>query len=117
MHGASFTKEDWKKSGILDMLCDINNEEDEGNLSISALDLPVSADGKQLVGMAFDTLVSDRVLSGRAATFVSPIGQGPREPRRDGLEWQQGAGANSESLDSGGSPSGPQSSRYDAGAI
>ena len=36
LHGAAFKKEDWKKSGILDMLCDINNEEDEGNLSISA---------------------------------------------------------------------------------
>ena len=75
LHGAAFTKEDWKTSGILDMLCDIDNEEDEGNLSISALDLTVSADGKDL-GLAFDALVADKVLSGRAAAFVSPSASG-----------------------------------------
>eukprot|EP00579_Thalassiosira_antarctica_P002008 CAMPEP_0201869868 /NCGR_PEP_ID=MMETSP0902-20130614/3217_1 /ASSEMBLY_ACC=CAM_ASM_000551 /TAXON_ID=420261 /ORGANISM="Thalassiosira antarctica, Strain CCMP982" /LENGTH=306 /DNA_ID=CAMNT_0048395427 /DNA_START=12 /DNA_END=932 /DNA_ORIENTATION=- len=75
LHGAAFTKEDWKSSGILDMLCQIDNEEDEGNLSISALDLPVSADGKEL-GMAFDALTSNKILSGRAATFVSPSASG-----------------------------------------
>ena len=63
LHGAAFTKEDWKKSGILDMLCEINNEEDEGNLSIAALDLPVSADGIEL-GKAFDALKSNNALSG-----------------------------------------------------
>lgn len=75
LHGAAFTKEDWKSSGILGMLCDINNEEDEGNLSISALDLSVKADGKELVA-AFDALTSDKILSGRAATFVSPSASG-----------------------------------------
>ena len=75
LHGAAFTKEDWKTSGIIDMLCDIDNEEDEGNLSISALDLPVSADGKEL-GLAFDALESNKIVSGRAATFVSPSASG-----------------------------------------
>eukprot|EP00581_Thalassiosira_minuscula_P006425 CAMPEP_0183739240 /NCGR_PEP_ID=MMETSP0737-20130205/56557_1 /TAXON_ID=385413 /ORGANISM="Thalassiosira miniscula, Strain CCMP1093" /LENGTH=297 /DNA_ID=CAMNT_0025973989 /DNA_START=63 /DNA_END=956 /DNA_ORIENTATION=+ len=75
LHGAAFTKEDWKSSGILDMLCEINNEEDEGNLSISALDLPVSADGNEL-GLAFDALTGNKILSGRAATFVSPSASG-----------------------------------------
>ncbi|KAL3772827.1 hypothetical protein ACHAW5_009504 [Stephanodiscus triporus] len=75
LHGAAFTKEDWKTSGILDMLCEINNEEDEGDLSILALDLPVSADGREL-GMAFDALASDRMLTGRPATFVSPSASG-----------------------------------------
>lgn len=75
LHGAAFTKEDWKTSGILGQLCDINNEEDEGNLSISALDLPVSADGAEL-GKAFDALTAAKVLSGRAVTIVSPSASG-----------------------------------------
>ena len=75
LHGAAFTKEDWKTSGILDMLCEINNEEDEGDLSIIALDLPVSADGGELVS-AFDALVSRGILSGRSVTFVTPSASG-----------------------------------------
>ena len=75
LHGAAFTKEDWKSSGILDMLCDINNEEDEGNLSILALDLSVKADGAQL-GLAFDALVSNGMLSGKPCTVISPSASG-----------------------------------------
>lgn len=75
LHGAAFTKEDWKSSGILDMLCDINNGEDEGNLSILALDLPVSSNGIQLAN-AFDACVEKQVLSGRSATFVTPSASG-----------------------------------------
>lgn len=37
LHGARFTKEDWKTSGILDRFCNVQG------LSVSALDLPVSA--------------------------------------------------------------------------
>jgi len=75
LHGAAFSKEDWKTSGILNMLCEINNEEDEGNLSITALDLPVKADGIQLSN-AFDALSSNNLLSGRAVTIVSPSASG-----------------------------------------
>ena len=78
LHGAAFTKEDWKTSGILNMLCEINNEEDEGNLSITALDIPVKADGVQLSN-AFDALSSssnNNVLSGRAVTIISPSASG-----------------------------------------
>ena len=75
LHGASGTKEDWKTSGILDMLCDTNNEDDEGNLSILALDLSVMADGIQL-GLAFDALVSNGMLSGKPCTFISPSASG-----------------------------------------
>ena len=75
LHGAAFTKEDWKSSGILNMLCEINNEEDEGNLSIVALDLPVKADGIQFSN-AFDVLSSNNVLSGRAVTIISPSASG-----------------------------------------
>ena len=71
LHGAAFTKEDWRSSGILARLCAIDNEEDEGNLSVTALDLPVKADGRAL-GSAFDALTARKVLSGRAAAFVSP---------------------------------------------
>ena len=75
LHGASGTKEDWKTSGILDMLCDTHNEDDEGNLSILALDLSVMADGIQL-GLAFDALVSNGMLSGKPCTFISPSASG-----------------------------------------
>jgi hypothetical protein len=43
LHGARFTKEDWKTSGILDSLCTA----DKG-LSVSAMDLPVSAGHEEL---------------------------------------------------------------------
>ena len=75
LHGAAFTKENWKTSGILDMFCEINNTEDEGNLSVLALDLPVSADGTEL-GYVFDALVSRKILSGLPVTFVTPSASG-----------------------------------------
>lgn len=75
LHGAAFTKEDWKSSNILQMLCEINNEEDEGDLSILALDLPVTADGMEL-SLAFDSLVSARVLIGRPVTIITPSASG-----------------------------------------
>lgn len=40
LHGSAFTKEDWKSSGILGQFCQFNKD----GLSITALDLPVSAD-------------------------------------------------------------------------
>jgi hypothetical protein len=75
LHGAAFTKEDWKSSGILDMLCDINNNEDGGDLSITAWDLPVSADGYELIG-AYNAMVNDNKLSGHPVTFVTPSASG-----------------------------------------
>ena len=42
LHGAKFTKEDWKSSGILAKLCQ------HSELSVSAMDLPVSAGYKEL---------------------------------------------------------------------
>ena len=75
LHGAAFTKENWKTSGILDKLCDINNNEDGGDLSISAWDLPVSATGVELRD-AFEGMVDKGVLSGGAVTFVTPSASG-----------------------------------------
>lgn len=43
LHGAKFTKEDWKRSTILSRLCGASSR-----LSVTALDLPVSADAQQL---------------------------------------------------------------------
>ncbi|KAK1732997.1 hypothetical protein QTG54_016328 [Skeletonema marinoi] len=75
LHGAAFTKENWKTSGILDKLCDINNNEDGGDLSISAWDLPVSATGVELRD-AFEGMVDNGVLCGGAVTFVTPSASG-----------------------------------------
>lgn len=75
LHGAAFTKEDWKLSGILDKFCDINNNEDEGDLSITAWDLPVSADGNELIA-AYNAMVNEKRLSGSPVTFVTPSASG-----------------------------------------
>jgi len=74
LHGAAFTKTDWKTSGILDTFCEINNDEDGGNLLLLALDLPVSADGVEL-GIAFDSL-RNQLLSGSPVIFISPSASG-----------------------------------------
>lgn len=57
------------------MLCDLNNDEDQGNLSVTAWDLPVSSDGSDLAS-AFDAMVSKSFLSGRAVTIISPSASG-----------------------------------------
>lgn len=75
LHGAAFTKEDWKTSGILEKLCDLNNDEDGGDLTITALDLPVSATGDELMSV-YDALVDKGVLSGRPVVVVTPSASG-----------------------------------------
>jgi len=71
LHGAKFTKEDWRTSGILAKLCDRSG----GELSATALDLSVRADGPRL-GDAFDALAKAGVISGDPATFVTPSASG-----------------------------------------
>jgi pimeloyl-ACP methyl ester carboxylesterase len=75
LHGAAFTKEDWKTSGILEKLCDLNNDEEGGDLTITALDLPVSATGEELTNV-YDALVNEGVLSGRPVVVVTPSASG-----------------------------------------
>ncbi|KAL7475897.1 hypothetical protein ACHAW6_001790 [Cyclotella cf. meneghiniana] len=75
LHGAAFTKEDWKTSGILEKFCDLNNDEEGGDLTVTALDLPVSATGKELEAV-FDALVEQGVLSGRSVVVVTPSASG-----------------------------------------
>jgi len=57
LHGAKFTKEDWKKSRIMDRLCG------NGKLSVTALDLPVQADGKTLQKLLNALAVGEGLLS------------------------------------------------------
>jgi hypothetical protein len=75
LHGAAFTKEDWKTSGILEKLCDLNNDEEGGDVTITALDLPVSATGDDLMALK-DALVDKGVLSGRPVVVVTPSASG-----------------------------------------
>lgn len=75
LHGAAFTKEDWKTSGILEKLCDLNNDEEGGDLTITALDLPVSATGNDLEAV-YDKLVDNGILSGRPVVVVTPSASG-----------------------------------------
>lgn len=57
LHGAKFTKEDWKKSTILSKLCD------NGKLSVTALDLSVAADAKQLQSILKGLAVGEDLIS------------------------------------------------------
>jgi len=75
LHGASFTKEDWLRSGILKMLCaDVDNNPTV-SFSVTAIDLPVSVDGVQFRN-AFDALVGKGVISGMPLAVVSPSASG-----------------------------------------
>lgn len=74
LHGAAFTKEDWKNSGIIEQLCSAN-ENAESGLTVTALDLPVSATGEELESV-FDALVREGVLSGKPVVVVTPSASG-----------------------------------------
>lgn len=73
LHGAKFTKEDWKTSGIMEKFC--KDSKARPGFSVTALDLPVSAVGSALVDV-FDSLVKEKVLSGDPAVFVTPSASG-----------------------------------------
>jgi len=73
LHGAKFTKEDWKTSGIMKKFC--KDSKARPGFSVTALDLPISAVGSALVD-AFDSLVKEKVLSGDPAVFVTPSASG-----------------------------------------
>jgi len=73
LHGARYTKEEWKRSGIMKNLC--RDTKRRPGLSVTALDLSVDADGAALVN-AFNALVADRVLSGDHVVVVTPSASG-----------------------------------------
>lgn len=77
LHGAKFTKENWIESEILLNLCIKGNDNasEQGRLSVSALDLSVSADGSGLKS-AFDSLVQNGILSGRPVVVITPSASG-----------------------------------------
>lgn len=68
LHGSSFTKENWKRSGILDTLCE------DPFLSVSAVDLPVSAGHEDLMGML--SAMKDSHLIDLPVAMVSPSASG-----------------------------------------
>jgi hypothetical protein len=68
LHGAKFTKEDWKTSGILDKLCHYPG------LSVVALDLPVSAGHQELIEL-LSTMQNEKLLSVPVA-LVTPSASG-----------------------------------------
>jgi len=68
LHGAAFSKEDWNTSGILTRLCE------EDRLSVSALDLPVSAGHSQLKSIL--TKLEDSNIIQRPVILVTPSASG-----------------------------------------
>eukprot|EP00549_Striatella_unipunctata_P005537 CAMPEP_0118702048 /NCGR_PEP_ID=MMETSP0800-20121206/17634_1 /TAXON_ID=210618 ORGANISM="Striatella unipunctata, Strain CCMP2910" /NCGR_SAMPLE_ID=MMETSP0800 /ASSEMBLY_ACC=CAM_ASM_000638 /LENGTH=258 /DNA_ID=CAMNT_0006603125 /DNA_START=143 /DNA_END=920 /DNA_ORIENTATION=+ len=67
LHGAKFTKEDWKTSGILEKLC--------LSRSVVALDFGVHMSGDDL-GKVLSGLESKSILSGKPVALVSPSAGG-----------------------------------------
>jgi hypothetical protein len=68
LHGAKFTKEDWKTSGILEQFCKVPS------LSVSAVDLPVRADHSDLKMIL--TAMQDEQLISKPVTLVTPSASG-----------------------------------------
>ena len=69
LHGAKYTKEDWKTSGLLEKFCNVRR------LSVMAMDLPVSADHEQLFKM-LRTLSNDGYISEIPVALVTPSASG-----------------------------------------
>lgn len=77
LHGAAYTKEDWKSSGILKKLCTRTPRDVESLMyfSVTALDLPVQSDAVTLA-RAFDALAEANIISGLPIIIVSPSASG-----------------------------------------
>jgi hypothetical protein len=69
LHGAAFTKENWKKSGILDKLCHVPK------LSVTALDLNHRGNHKDLKNV-LDGLRAKAVIQGKPVPLVTPSASG-----------------------------------------
>jgi hypothetical protein len=61
LHGSRFTKEDWKTSGILQKLCDVNTGETSSSLSVTAIDLNVNSNHQVLKQTLFNLAANDLV--------------------------------------------------------
>lgn len=77
LHGAAFTKEDWKTSGILQKMCSRSPQDIESHMhySVTAVDLSVQADGVTLARV-FDALAEANIISGLPIIIVSPSASG-----------------------------------------
>ena len=83
LHGAAFRASTWEESGILEGLCllgkqaasDASASTVAGDLSVTALDLPVSADALYL-NQAFRALWERGIISGEATYVVTPSASG-----------------------------------------
>jgi abhydrolase domain-containing protein 14 len=70
LHGASFTKENWKSSGILDKLCQVPK------LSVTALDLDRRANHDDLKN-ALDSLRNNKIIrNNKPVALVTPSASG-----------------------------------------
>lgn len=68
LHGSRFTKEDWKTSGIMDIFCEVTD------LSVSAIDLPVSKDHEDLQKLLIS--MENANFLARPVTLVTPSASG-----------------------------------------
>lgn len=86
LHGAAFRASTWEESGILEGLCLLGKQAAAsdasagtvpvaGDLSVTALDLPVSADALYL-NQAFKALWERGIISGEATYIVTPSASG-----------------------------------------
>jgi hypothetical protein len=77
LHGAAYTKEDWKSSGILKNMCTRTQRDIETLMyfSVTALDLPAHSDAVTLA-RAFDALAEANIISGLPIIIVSPSASG-----------------------------------------
>lgn len=82
LHGAAFRASTWKESGILEGLCLLGRQAGASgastmtaDLSVTALDLPVSADALYL-NKAFKSLWEQGIISGEAMFIVTPSASG-----------------------------------------
>ena len=73
LHGAAFTAETWRSSGILQKLCE--NGIEHSIRSVIALDLSVSADGAKLAAV-YDRLREESIISGNSLILVTPSASG-----------------------------------------
>jgi len=68
LHGARFTKEDWKSSGIIDALCR------NPHVSVSAMDLSIKAGHRDIAGML--SAMKEEVQIDLPVTLVTPSASG-----------------------------------------
>lgn len=72
LHGARFTKEDWRTSGIMEDLC---QQHDPGFYTVTALDLPVSSSYRELQ-QVLEALQKERLVHLPVRALVTPSASG-----------------------------------------